>query len=52
MDKYEHLQGHPIITEPSYSANSDDWLSKHSNTDQNGYNVTSIKNVATSLNIK
>lgn len=50
MDKYERQQGHPIITDPSYSANSDDWLTTHTNTSQNGFNVTSIKNINTFLN--
>ena len=50
MDKYERQQGHPVISDPLYSANSDDWLSTHSNTNQNGYKVTSIKKVATNSN--
>jgi len=46
MDKYEQQQGHPVIKDPVYSANADDWLFTHSSINKDSYNVASINNVA------
>jgi len=52
MDKYERDQGHPLIANPEYSSDSNEWLSTHEKTDSQTYNVTSIKNVNTYLSAK